>query len=132
MAEAIDAVGRLLEQVRLFGDAPVVVLILALLAASVCGNAYFITQLVRGQLVPASREAKLEADIVELKAETKTLQGEIDRFEERELAALRAGNETAARSVLSGESAIELAVAVARAMQDRQGGRRRSPQEGPS
>lgn len=135
MADAIDAVGRVLEQVRLLGDAPVVVLVLALLAVSVAANAWWIAQLVRGSLVPASREKKLESDVAELKTENKRLEAEIDRCEERELAALRAGNDTAARSVLSGEGAIELAVAVARALQDGRPERRRrapEPREGPA
>ena len=88
---------KVLEQVRLLGEAPVVTLLLTFMAAAITVNAWFVLAIVRGKLVPESREEELQdeikalrAEIAALRTEIKGLQGDIDNIQERELAVARA------------------------------------------
>lgn len=66
MAEGIEALSGLLEQVRLLGEAPVFVLLGAMVLLLGAVDSWFVWMIAVGKLVPESREASLEADLVQL------------------------------------------------------------------
>lgn len=136
MSDAAEALGILIQQVIALGQAPVLSVVLFLGALVSLALGWFVAGVMRGRWVPESREKKLEADLAAARkatdevraamaaeiravrdacaAEIKDLRIDLDRAQERELAALRAGNTAAAQSVLSGEQAIQIAAMLLR------------------